>query len=184
MIAWVDVETTGLDPGLGHLLEVGILLTDDSLREIDRVSELVLPPRDARAKMESKVAEMHDHNGLWQEVKSVGLHQFTAEYALSRWLGSRIENDLDRKPVMAGSSVHFDRAWLRVHMPVLENLFHYRNLDVSTLKETNRRFKFTSEWHGDRNIHRSLPDLEDSIAEFKHYLSALHLLGGAHEGIS
>lgn len=171
MIAWVDVETTGLDPRGNDLLEVGIVLTDDRLNELARMAVLIQPSPGRELMIGDEVKAMHEDNGLWDECRSSGRELEAAQYELTRWCVERF--DRDNRPVMGGSSVHFDRAWLRAKMPLLEALFHYRNIDVSTLKELNRRFAFAQKWEGDRDLHRSLPDLEDSIAQCRHYLEAI-----------
>lgn len=172
MIAWVDIETTDLEPRHGAILEVGILLTDDELNEIDRTSVVLQPPWCYRLLMKPEVLALHDAgegNGLLAECEASGLNHYHAASAICLWLGDRVEEP----PVMAGNTVGFDRAWLKAKMGVLEALFHYRSIDVSSLKELNERWGFTSKWEGDRKLHRVLPDLEDSIAELRHYRAAL-----------
>lgn len=173
MIAWVDVETTGLDPRVHHLLEVGVIVTDDELDEVGRTSVLLAPPAHARVTMKAEVVAMHEDNGLWAEARDEGyIDRYRAQSELCLFL-RRMGADDAVMPVMGGSSVHFDRAWLKYHLPLFEEMFHYRNIDVSTLKELNRRWHFAEEWTGDRDIHRSLPDLEDTIAHLRHYHEAI-----------
>lgn len=168
-LAWVDVETTGLDPDTGFLLEVGVILTNGDLAELDRTSVLIKAPPNLRATMDDEVYEMH-HKGLLEACESgIGtMDRENAQTYLCRWLNERVKEP----PVMAGSTVSFDRAWLKAKMPLFEQQFHYRNVDVSTLRELNRRWEFAPEWEGDRDLHRSLPDLEDSIAQLKLYREA------------
>lgn len=168
MLAWVDVETTGLNPRGGSLLEVGIILTDDELREQARTSVVLEPPRAYRLTMKPEVIAMHDAgegNGLLADCEADGLRQEDAMFQLIRWLNARVEEP----PVMAGSTVGFDRMWLREKMPLLEQCFNYRSVDVSTIKELNARWVFAPLWENDRKTHRALGDLEDSIAELRHY---------------
>lgn len=171
MIAWLDVETTGLDPTFGHLLEVGIILTDDELNELSRIDVVIQPPDGTTVTVDAHVRKMHEDSGLWDDCRLEGVELRDAEYILTRWLADRI--DRENPPPVAGSTVSFDRAWVRYHMGVLDGFFHYRSIDVSTVKELNRRFKFAPEWDGGRKIHRSLPDIEDSIAELKLYLGGI-----------
>lgn len=166
MIAWVDVETTGLDPEKNRLLEVGIVVTDDGANELGRRSVVLAPDYTAHFQI-GAVRELHDPNGLWAECKRDGLGRRHGEESMTAWLASMIGEE---QPVMGGSSVHFDRAFLREHMPRLHAMFHYRNIDVSTLKEVNRRIGFAPEWDGKRDIHRSIPDLEDTLNEYRHYV--------------
>lgn len=174
MIAWVDVETTGLEPRGNVLLEVGIILTDDALNEIDRTSVTITPPATIRLIMKPEVLEMHDSgigNGLLAECFDKGLEREDAMFTLIRWLNDRVEEP----PIMAGSTVDFDRYWLKAKMSLLEQQFHYRSINVSSLKEINVRWGFADEWNNDRKTHRALDDLEDSIAELRHYSAALNI---------
>lgn len=167
MIAWVDVETTGLDPHNGDLLEVGICLTDDRLIVVAETCVLMHEP--VGGDIHPDVLAMHTGSGLWQACRERGRDLAENELFLCRWMSRFVGDD---KPVMAGSTVSFDRAWLKAKMPLLEALFHYRNIDVSTLKELNKRFGWITEWEGDRDIHRAIPDLEDSRNELRWYLAA------------
>lgn len=170
MLAWVDVETTALEPRGGALLEVGMILTDDDLDEFDRTSAVLTPPPGYRLTMKPEVLALHDAgagNSLLAECESRGQSRDDAMFALIRWLSDRTD-----RLVMAGNTVGFDRAWLKAKMPLLEALFHYRSIDVSSLKELNERWGFAPQWQGDRKLHRALPDLEDSIAELRHYRAA------------
>lgn len=169
MIAWIDVETTGLDPKSDRLLEVGVVLTDDDLRELDARSFVIEGGPGLRDSMTKVVLTMHVASGLLFECESSSAQScHSVESRLVAWL-----RGYDGPLVMAGSTVGFDRAWLKAKMPTLERLFHYRSIDVSSLKELNRRWEFAEPWDGDRKIHRALPDLKDSIAELRHYRGAI-----------
>lgn len=172
MIAWTDVETTGLEPRDGALLEVGVILTDDQLDEIARLAVLLEPPLNVRKLLRPEVVAIHDAgegNNLLADCEFHGISHSIAETELCAWL----THHGAERPVMAGSSVHFDRAWLRAKLPVLEAKFHYRSIDVSSFKELNARWHFAPEWAKGRKLHRALPDIEDSIAELRHYRAAL-----------
>lgn len=169
MIAWVDVETTGLEPRGNALLEVGVVLTDDDLNEKERKSVLCELPPAWYLTTDRAVLEMHHESGLWEACAEEGLDRMDAMFELVRWLDKAVTEP----PVMAGSTVGFDRACLKAQMPVFAELFHYRSIDVSSLKELNVRWGFAPEWEGGRKLHRSLPDIEDSIAELGYYRAAL-----------
>lgn len=168
MILWVDVETTGLDPAKHDLLEVGLCLTDDRLHPVAETCVLGYAPVTADY-IHPEVIAMHDGNGLWRGCRERGRDLFENEEFLIRWFRAHVG---DESVPMGGSTISFDRAWLKAKMPRLEALFHYRNIDVSTLKELNKRFHWMPEWEGDRDIHRALPDIEDTISELKWYLGA------------
>lgn len=168
MIVWVDVETTGLDPSKGDLLEVGLVATDDKLNPVSKTSVLMHEPV-SYEDIHPDVRAMHAASGLFLACEARGSDLVACEAFLCCWI-DRL--GCEEPPPMAGSTVSFDRAWLKAKMPRLESKFHYRNIDVSTLKELNKRFGWVPEWEGDRDTHRALPDLEDSMNELQHYLGA------------
>jgi len=168
---WVDIETTGLDENSGYVLELGLIETDDQLVEQRRTSFLVLPDEYLSLVQErcaSHVREMHQQNGLWAAVEAEGMALPDAEAAAMAWMGSV-------SSPMCGSSIHFDRRWLTRHMPDLVSLFHYRNIDVSTVKELNKRFGPDAAIYVApcEKEHRALSDLEDSINELRFYLGRM-----------
>ncbi len=178
MIAWVDVETTGLDPEHGYLLEVALVFTDDELNVLgDAFSRIVRPSCSAdynwyRA-LEPVVFNMHAASGLLQAVhagEGVSIKDVQAE-AIEF---SSSHGDLKSTP-LAGSTVGFDRAWLKKHMPGLESLFSYRSVDVSSVKELCRRWApgvAAARPKPSKPAHRALADVMESIEELRYYRSA------------
>ena len=167
MLIFVDSETTGLEIGVDRIIEIGAICTDRDLQEIDRFSCVVhLPTGYDISGCNPYVIEMHTKNGLWDEAQSdTALWLPGATAAFASWIE---DLKLDEPSPMCGSSVHFDRAVLRHWMPEIEQMFHYRNLDVSSFKIAmglwEPHYKSTAE---DRGTHRAIPDLEDTIAELK-----------------
>ena len=176
MLAWVDTETTGLDGASDLLLEVGIVLTDDELNFIDQKDIIVghIPER-RLLQMIPLVQTMHRESGLWHDVLQSRFDAPSAEAVMVAWLAERIAPDTP----MCGSTISFDRErFLRPQMPSLEALFHYRTIDVSSFKETARRFapSVYDEWQeikSEIKAHRTLSDCYESIEEYKFYLSAM-----------
>lgn len=172
-LLWVDIETTGLDPELGKILEVGIAVTD-RLHLTYEVGEshVINPVPDVeavRSAAHPTVVAMHDDNGLWADAAAHGLPIAAVENLLLDFV--RQWGNPGEIP-MCGSSVHFDRAWLRKHMPRLERFFHYRNVDVSTFKEAFRCWlpSFSEDLLPKPDgLHRALADLGDSIREMQWY---------------
>ena len=169
---WVDIESTGLDEESGYLLEVGCIITDDSLNVLETLA-LVVQPEDPAHAWEAAndfVREMHTENGLWDAIRNGdGLPLPQVE---QRMLDVVMTYTADEKHPLCGSTIGFDRRWLRLHMPRLEAAFHYRNIDVSTLREVSRRFWPNSALPDKSSKkHRALSDLEASINELKHYLN-------------
>lgn len=166
-VAWVDLETTGLDPLTECVVEVGITVTDPGpiWQPIASASWICHVPNVYWDYAASVVQEMHEANGL----KSLSLDaSFTPEQHSDRILSFLKEHDALGSP-MYGATVHFDRAFLVKFLPEVEKAFHYRNFDVSTLKQYAIAMNGDADWWMDREIHRALPDLADSIANLIHF---------------
>jgi oligoribonuclease len=171
----VDTETTGLDPWSDWLLEVGVVITDDDLVEIDAYSVLVkeAPTRVMSQGMSDYVREMHTANGLLADVELDGVDIDVAEWALMGKLG---EWGIEPGTIpMSGSTVAFDRGFLKEDMPAFNALFHYRSIDVSTLKELCRQWRpdLLVESSDKDKKHRVLDDCRASIAELRRYREGL-----------
>lgn len=198
MIPWVDIETSDLDEETGRILEIAVAVTDDDLSFIKQGPSLVIevarPDHGALlrlvAAMDPVVREMHTKSGLLEALGHpdfcVSLEEAErrcADFFVSMAGGSLEEAfaTLHAWP-LAGSGVHFDRRWLRRHMPMLEGFFHYRNLDVSSLKEAAKRWAPTvyESRPQDEKRHRAMPDVLHSIAELGHYRRLLFGFGSLH----
>lgn len=179
-LVFVDIETSGLDPQTEALLEVGIAVTDVDLNIMDSGS-WVLGLAMARASdlWDPHVQKMHLSNGLINECASSTLTLAAAERGILSFL---YHVGKSAKFPMCGSSVHFDRAWLKLHMPVVEEWFHYRNLDISSIKTAVNLWtpQKARRSNGDA-VHRALPDLVETIGEFSYYRE---LLFRQHEPMS
>lgn len=179
MIVFVDIESTGLDERTGHLLEVAMVVTDDELHEegfITRVMKPIGVEIDAVA-VDDVVRQMHTANGLFEEVKTNGARRFEAEADLINFIGARVELG---KVQLAGSTIAFDRRWLRHHMEKLEAMFHYRSIDVSCLTELAQRW--APEVYNKRpkagKAHRALADARESIDYLRFYREVGFVGGG------
>ncbi|KKL28030.1 hypothetical protein LCGC14_2379220 [marine sediment metagenome] len=173
MLIWIDTETTGIGSN-GWLLEVGCIITDDQLSEVARLALVVEPddPVMAYDYADEFVQNMHTENGLWDAIRN-GEGRPKAEVEV-RMLNLVLKYSHGESYPMCGSSIGFDRRWLKQHMPALEAAFHYRNIDVSTVKELHRRFSpHGGEPFEKTNVHRVLSDLEQSIAELHYYLKEM-----------
>lgn len=171
MFAFVDVETTGLDLSMDFLLEVGLVITDDNLNIVESFSTPIWSMASIirRAEENEIVREMHTANGLLAACRDR-----EDDNVLELWRAQNILMGIMAKypeTPMCGSSVHFDRAMLQRWMPALEEMFHYRNIDVSTMKELAERWwpNIALSRPADRKLHRVIPDIEDSIAELYYY---------------
>lgn len=183
-MVWVDLETTGLDPNEDAILEIGLIVTGVDLVERARWSKVIRPAnwQSLKGQMDVFVVEMHAASGLWREVDEIErplVHMTNpiedAGWEAQRWLRETTgaQGDAHLGP-MCGSSVHFDRAFLKAQMPMLERAFSHRNIDVSTVMELDRRWSAQGEIVSQsRGKHRALDDLEDSIALARWYRDEL-----------
>lgn len=169
-LVWIDIETTGLDPDLDELMEVGVVVTTEDLRIVGEYSEVLRVGDGATKLMHPSVHAMHTKNGLISECRSAHRTLSQAEQGIVAWLERFVESDTSP---MCGSSVHFDRSFLKVNMPYVVEFCTYRNIDVSTVKELCARWWPHSEaWKVKPEAnkkHRAVPDLYDSIAELKFF---------------
>lgn len=183
ILKWVDIETTGLNYKSDQIMEVGIIITNMSLEPIFEHS---LPiwgdlQEDAWSKAVPFVKDMHTGNGLLDDCLSMGaeIEEFASE------LGALLDPEwVDNTDPMCGSSVGFDRIFLTREIPkTIRALFSYRNIDVSSFKETVERFRPALAEARDATVvprkkHRVIPDLLDTIDEYRFYLKHMGLMGG------
>ncbi len=167
-LIWIDLEMTGLDTGRDSILEVATLVTDNELNELAEgpVFAIAHCLEDLQA-MDSWNTRHHAESGLWQRALEEGVSMREAEQGtlafLARWTGSGTSP-------MCGNSICQDRRFMHRLMPELESWFHYRNLDVSTLKElASRWLPAAVESMEKQNLHQALADIRESVAELKHY---------------
>jgi oligoribonuclease len=172
-LIWIDLEMTGLYPNTDRIIEVAVVVTDPlvTVRVEGPViavhqSDTVLDGMDAWNK------GTHGKSGLVDRVKASSIDDAAAESAVIEFLARYVGAG---KSPMCGNSVCQDRRFLANYMPRLEAFFHYRNLDVSTLKELARRWKPTAlEGFKKAQAHTALADINESIDELLHYRQ--HLL--------
>lgn len=173
-LVWLDLEMTGLDPSRDVIVEIAVIVTDGQLDRVEEGPDLVVhQPEAALQGMADVVARMHSDSGLTEAVRSsevtvAGAEQQALEF-VRHWVPE------PRTAPLAGNSVHADRAFLVTHMPQLEAHLHYRNVDVSTLKELARRWRpdVLASVPKKSGGHRALADIRESIDELRHYRAAL-----------
>jgi len=169
-LAWVDIETTHLEPNKGSIWELGIILTDGRLNELNRASWVLRADRENLGRVSDWSLVQHAKSGLLIEALASGLDAQTCAAEAVKWLGSRSDWQTEGTVPMAGASVHFDRAWLKHHMPKLEAWFYYGNLDVSSVEKLARLWwPEVPQWE-DRGLHRAQVDNEDAIEELRYYV--------------
>ena len=184
MLVFVDTETTGLEVGTDHLLELGMMLVSDDLSlVVDQFQAVVRPlfldwhnnNADWSRYFHPEAWLMHERSGLINELPSGEAAEEVSRQAVN-WLTSRQATGLP----MAGNNVGFDRSFLQTFMPGLVATFHYRNVDISTLKELARIW--APDVIKERNpnaTHRVIGDLRDSLDELRHYRKHLLAVDGS-----
>jgi oligoribonuclease len=176
-LIWIDLEMTGLDTGQDSIIEIATVVTDSQLNVLAEGPEFAIAhPLVVLEAMDDWNRAQHTRSGLWKRVveSTVTLGQAEAQTVdfLAQWLPANASP-------MCGNSICQDRRFLHRLMPRLEKYFHYRNLDVSTLKELARRWAPTVlEGVRKQSAHTALSDVRDSIEELRHYRKHLAELAG------
>lgn len=175
-LVWIDLEMTGLDPRKDVILEIAVIVTDGTLETVIEGPDLVIgATNDQLESMDAFVVDMHATSGLDELVKASSLTVKQAEEQVMEWLIQHVPEP--GLAPLAGNSVHADRAFMFEHMSTLESYVHYRNVDVSTVKELAKRWYPTYEGatKSNDNEHRAMSDIRASINELRQYRSALFL---------
>lgn len=167
-LVWVDMEMTGLDPDNDRIIEVAVVVTDPELNIIAEGPVFAIHQSDATLdKMDNWNKGTHGKSGLIERVKASTVTEAQAEQELIAFLKKYVPSN---KSPMCGNSICQDRRFMARGMPKLEAFFHYRNLDVSTLKELCRRWKpEVASGFKKHQKHTALADITESIEELRYY---------------
>lgn len=167
-LVWVDMEMSGLDPDKDVVLEVALVVTDKDLNLVQEGPVLVVHQPDAVLDaMDSWNKSTHGKSGLIDKVKASSLAEADVEARMIEFMKQHVG---ERKSPMCGNSICQDRRFMARHMPRLEAWFHYRNLDVSTLKELAARWRpELKDGFKKANSHTALADIMESIEELRYY---------------
>ena len=180
MLAWIDLEMTGLDPARHTIIEIASLVTEDNLAIVEEGPDLVVHAAPAQlAEMDEYVRTMHTRSGLLAAMEASNLTLADAGAETLDFLKKHIPEP--GTVPLAGNSIGTDRRFLAAQLPELEDYLHYRSVDVSTVKELCRR------WRPDvykaapvkKGGHRALVDIRESVGELAYYRTALFDLGPA-----
>ena len=176
-LIWIDLEMTGLDPQSDSILEIGTIVTDANLEVVAEGPEFAVRHPLARLQaMDDWNRTQHAKSGLWDRVLASTHDLASAEQATLEFLARHVPAG---KSPMCGNSICQDRRFLARLMPRLERHFHYRNLDVSTVKELCRRWApAIGAGFSKDSQHTALSDIRDSIAELRWYRRHMGPLGG------
>ena len=167
-LIWIDLEMTGLDPDNDVIIEMATIVTDSNLNTLAEGPVIAIHHSDdVLARMDEWNTRTHGHSGLTQRVKDSTTSMAEAEAQTIAFLEQWVPKG---KSPICGNSIGQDRRFLVRYMPTLEGYFHYRNIDVSTIKELVRRWK--PELLDDfqkKGTHQALDDIRESIAELQFY---------------
>jgi oligoribonuclease len=167
-LVWIDLEMTGLDPDNERIIEMASIVTDSALNIVAEGPVIAIHQPDSLLNaMDQWCTRTHGESGLTQRVKDSTTGEADAEQQTLAFLKQYLDPG---KSPLCGNSIGQDRRFLVKYMPELEAFFHYRNLDVSTIKELARRWR-PEVLNGVRKkgSHLALDDIRDSINELRHY---------------
>ncbi|SER05255.1 oligoribonuclease [Amphritea atlantica] len=167
-LIWIDLEMTGLDPEHDRIIEIATIVTDSQLNILAEGPNLVVHQSDELLNgMDEWCTRQHGQSGLTQKVRDSLISERQAELDTIEFVLEYV--DKGASPI-CGNSIGQDRRFLVKYMPELEAFFHYRNLDVSTIKELARRWApEVLDGVVKKGSHLALDDIKDSINELKHY---------------
>jgi oligoribonuclease len=178
MLAWMDLEMTGLDPETHTIVEIATIITDDDLETVAEGPDLVIhQPPEQIAAMDEFVRAMHERSGLLSAIEASDISLVAAGEQTLAFLQEHI-TEPGTVP-LCGNSIGTDRRFLARYLPTVENFLHYRSIDVSTIKELARRWQpevFAAAPKKDGG-HRALDDVRESLDELRWYRRKLFVNG-------
>ena len=172
-LVWIDCEMTGLDLASDALIEVACLVTDAELNVLGEGVDILITPTDAQLEaMSDYVREMHTASGLLDAL-SGGVTLADASAQVLDYIREHVP--VARRAPLAGNTIGTDRAFLARDLPEVESWVHYRNVDVSTIKELSRRWFPRAFYNAPakQGNHRALADIQESIEELHYYREAV-----------
>ena len=170
MLVWMDLEMTGLDPSRHVIVEIATIVTDDNLVIVEEGPDLVISATPEQlAQMGEFVTEMHTKSGLLPLIASSSIAVAQAEAETLAFIRRHVPEP--RSVPLCGNSIGTDRRFLQEYMPNLEAHFHYRNVDVSSIKELAKRWypELLATQRDKSSTHRALDDVRESISELVDY---------------
>ena len=173
LLAWIDLEMTGLDPEKHHIIEIACLVTDPNLNIVAEGPEIaIFQDKNTLSLMNEWNVKQHTSSGLVEKIKSSFISTKEAEEQCLKFFQSHIKQ---HKSPLCGSSVSHDRRFLIKHMPKLANHFHYRHIDVSSFKEVIKRWYPEADEFKKVSSHRAMDDIKESVNELKFYRDKLFI---------
>lgn len=172
-LIWIDLEMTGLDPKKHVILEIASVVTDDNLEIVAEGPDIAIHhPKETLLTMEQWSKTQHTSSGLIDRVEASPYHCRKAEEMTLEFLSHYSKKGLSP---LCGNSVWQDRRFLAKYMPLLNEFLHYRNIDVSSIKELVKRWYQTLPHFKKRKAHQASIDIKESIGELKYYRQRVFL---------
>ena len=167
-LVWMDLEMTGLNPLKDKIIEIAVVITDNNLNLLDSGLNLVIYQTDSVLQhMNDWCKQHHAQSGLIDKIKASKITEQEAEAQVIKYIKQYVP--INSSP-LCGNSIHMDRSFLANHMQTLHDYFHYRNIDVSSIKELLQRWSKPDTVLFDKALnHRALDDVICSIDELKFY---------------
>lgn len=168
-LIWIDLEMTGLDPKDSIIIEIATIITDSELNIIEKGPSLAISASNlSMSKMDEWCADQHSRSGLIKRIEESDVSIEEAEAKTIEFILKHVEKG---ESPMCGNSVHQDRRFMFKYMPKLEEVFHYRNIDVSTIKELSNMWDISGAetYIKPESRHLAIYDIIDSIEEMKFY---------------
>lgn len=177
-LVWIDLEMTGLDPEVDVILQAALIITDAELRPLESFVTDIWQPPEALSKMVPFVRDMHQKTGLLDRIEQSRVELRRAEQLLLE----RVSGWCTYRPVLCGNTIASDRKFIDRYMPALAGYLHYRMVDVSSLKVLAGLWLPSDQLYPkpDSGQHDALFDIEQSIAELRHYRRHLFKLPEQH----
>jgi oligoribonuclease len=173
-LVWVDMEMSGLLPETDRILEIAMIVTDGDLNIVAEGPVLVVHQEDAVLdRMDAWNKGTHGRSGLIDKVKVSTLTEADVEAACLAFLKQHVKSSISP---MCGNTIHQDRRFMNRYMPKLEAYFHYRNIDVSTIKELCKRWQpEIAKGFSKQQAHTALADIIESVEELRYYREKLFI---------
>ncbi len=173
-LVWVDMEMSGLQPETDRILEIAMIVTDGDLNIVAEGPVLVVHQEDAVLdRMDAWNKGTHGKSGLIDKVKASTLTEADVEAECLAFLKQHVKSSISP---MCGNTIHQDRRFMNRYMPKLEAYFHYRNIDVSTIKELCKRWQpEIAKGFSKQQAHTALADIIESVEEPRYYREKLFI---------
>lgn len=168
-LLWVDLEMTGLDVTKDVIIEIAAEVTDFNFKTLASYEAVIAQPQEKLDAMDEWCQEQHSKSGLLDRITAEGRTEKEVIHELVGFITAEFGNE---PAVLAGNSIHNDRNFIKQWWPEVDQLLHYRMLDVSSFKILMQS-KYDEQFKK-KEVHRAFDDIQASIAELQHYLEVLH----------